>query len=123
MTVKKGKHSNNGTEPAGLDDEAYRTDTMDRQSTPDTSDEQQNGTANKDLDPLSIYLREIGKMRRITRDEEIALAKRIEAGGNDAKVAKNELVQAHLRFVVSEAKKFMRPYLSLLDLIQQATMD
>ena len=76
MTVKKGKHSNNGTEPAGLDDEAYRTDTMDRQSTPDTSDEQQNGTANKDLDPLSIYLREIGKMRRITRDEEIALAKR-----------------------------------------------
>ena len=119
MTVKKGKHSNNGTEPAGLDDEAYRSDAEGRITTPGTSDEAEHGTANKNLDPLSIYLREIGKMRRITRDEEIALAKRIEAGGEDAEAAKNELVQAHLRFVVSEAKKFMRPYLSLLDLIQQ----
>lgn len=67
-------------------------------------------------DSVRMYLREIGKIPLLTGEEEIALAKRIEAGDQ---VAKRKLAEANLRLVVSIAKKYIGRGLSLLDLIQE----
>jgi RNA polymerase primary sigma factor len=69
--------------------------------------------------PLSLYLHEIGRYRLLTRAEEVQLAKRIEAG--DAQ-AKERLISANLRLVVSVAKHYQRPGIPLLDLIQEGTL-
>jgi RNA polymerase primary sigma factor len=70
------------------------------------------------LDAVQMYLREIGKISLIKADEEKELAKRIESGDEDAK---NLLIKANLRLVVSIAKKYVgrTPDLTLLDLIQE----
>jgi RNA polymerase primary sigma factor len=68
---------------------------------------------------LSLYLREIGRFRLLTRAEEVQLAKRIEAGDEQAK---ERLINANLRLVVSVAKHYQRPGLPLLDLIQEGTL-
>ncbi len=68
------------------------------------------------LDPIKMYLKEIGKTPLLTFEEEIALAKRYEK--NDAK-AKEKLIKANLRLVVSIAKKYLGRRLSFLDLIQE----
>lgn len=67
-------------------------------------------------DSVRLYLREIGKIPLISAQEEIRLAKRIEAGDE---VAKKKLAEANLRLVVSIAKKYIGRGLSLLDLIQE----
>jgi RNA polymerase primary sigma factor len=69
--------------------------------------------------PLSLYLHEIGRYRLLTRAEEVQLAKRIEAGDDQAK---ERLVIANLRLVVSVAKHYQRPGIPLLDLIQEGTL-
>jgi RNA polymerase primary sigma factor len=69
--------------------------------------------------PLSLYLHEIGRFRLLTRAEEVQLAKRIEAGDEQAK---ERLINANLRLVVSVAKHYQRPGLPLLDLIQEGTL-
>lgn len=73
------------------------------------------------LDSVQMYLREIGKYRLISASEEKELAKRIEQGDNEAK---NMLVKANLRLVVSIAKKFIgrSADLTLLDLIQEGNL-
>ena len=53
-------------------------------------------------DPVRMYLKEIGQIRLLTADEEIALAKRVAEGDQEAK---NKLTEANLRLVVSIAKK------------------
>jgi RNA polymerase primary sigma factor len=68
------------------------------------------------LDPIKMYLKEIGKTPLLTFEEEIDLAKRYEK--NDAK-AKDKLIRANLRLVVSIAKKYLGRRLSFLDLIQE----
>ncbi len=68
------------------------------------------------LDPIKMYLKEIGKTPLLTFDEEIDLAKRYEK--NDLK-AKDKLIRANLRLVVSIAKKYLGRRLSFLDLIQE----
>ena len=55
-------------------------------------------------DPVRMYLREIGRIKLLTADEEIDLARKIVAGGNQGAIAKRKLVQANLRLVVSIAK-------------------
>ncbi len=67
-------------------------------------------------DSVRMYLREIGKIPLLTRDEEVALAKRVAEGDLTAKKA---LTKANLRLVVSIAKKFMGRGLDLLDLIEE----
>jgi RNA polymerase primary sigma factor len=69
--------------------------------------------------PLSLYLHEIGRYRLLTRAEEVQLAKRIERGDPQAK---ERLITANLRLVVSVAKHYQRPGIPLLDLIQEGTL-
>lgn len=67
-------------------------------------------------DSVRMYLREIGRIPLLTTEEEIRLAKKIEAGDENAK---RKLAEANLRLVVSIAKKYIGRGLSLLDLIQE----
>ena len=55
-------------------------------------------------DPVRMYLREIGRIKLLSADEEIDLARKIVAGGKLGAIAKRKLVQANLRLVVSIAK-------------------
>ncbi|MDO8743045.1 MAG: sigma-70 family RNA polymerase sigma factor [Candidatus Azambacteria bacterium] len=73
------------------------------------------------FDSVQMYLREIGKTPLLTSDEEKELAKKIEKGDIEAR---NRLIQANLRLVVSIAKRYIgrSPNLTLLDLIQEGNM-
>ncbi|MFA5877776.1 MAG: sigma-70 family RNA polymerase sigma factor [Candidatus Staskawiczbacteria bacterium] len=73
------------------------------------------------IDPIQMYLKEIGKVSFLSAKEEKELARRIEKGDEEAK---NKLALANLRLVVSIAKKYVgrSPNLSLLDLIQEGNL-
>lgn len=73
-------------------------------------------------DPVRMYLREIGRIKLLTADEEIDLARKIVAGGNQGATAKRKLVQANLRLVVSIAKKYVGRGMLFLDLIQEGNL-
>ena len=77
-------------------------------------------------DPVRMYLREIGRIKLLTYDQELALAKRIiQEDGNDdddAEDARQELAEANLRLVVSIAKKYVGRGMLFLDLIQEGNM-
>ena len=70
-------------------------------------------------DPVRMYLREIGKVSLLTAEEEVVLAQRMEEG--DIK-AKQKLVDANLRLVVSIAKKYIGRGMLFLDLIQEGNL-
>jgi RNA polymerase primary sigma factor len=72
-------------------------------------------------DSVQMYLKEIGRIPLLSAEKERDLAKRIERGDEEAK---NLLVQANLRLVVSIAKKYVgrSPNLTLLDLIQEGNL-
>jgi RNA polymerase primary sigma factor len=72
-----------------------------------------------EVDTITAYLREIGRVRMLTHQQEIDLAKRIEAGD---KTAMQEFVLANLRLVVSIAKRYVGRGLTLLDLIQEGNI-
>ena len=72
-----------------------------------------------DENVLSIYLREINKIPLLTREEENRYARQAEAG---EKFAKDKLVQANLRFVVSVAKRYQNQGLPLSDLISEGNI-
>src|SRR3990172_7303068 len=67
-------------------------------------------------DPVRMYLKEIGRIPLLTREQEIRLAQQVEAG--DPK-AKKGLIDANLRLVVSIAKKYIGRGMTFLDLIQE----
>jgi len=71
------------------------------------------------LDPLQQFLKDIGKVGLLTAAQEVKLAKRIERGDHRAK---QELVAANLRLVVSIAKRYRNQGLPFLDLIQEGTI-
>ncbi len=71
------------------------------------------------VDPVRIYLKEIGRVALLRAEEEVALAKAIEAGDEEAR---HRLAEANLRLVVSIAKKYLGRGLSLLDLIQEGNL-
>ena len=73
-------------------------------------------------DPVRMYLKEIGRVSLLKGDEEIEIAKRIEAGDADAEIAKQELAEANLRLVVSIAKRYVGRGMQFLDLIQEGNM-
>lgn len=70
-------------------------------------------------DSLQLFLKEIGRVNLLTAAEEVQLAKRIERGDMDAK---DKMVEANLRLVVSIAKNYRNQGLSFLDLIQEGTL-
>jgi len=70
-------------------------------------------------DPVKMYLRGIGKIRLVSAYEEVQLAKKIEAG---SLAARQLLVEANLRLVVSIAKKYIGRGLLFLDLIQEGNL-
>src|SRR5690606_6518561 len=67
-------------------------------------------------DTLSAFLEEIGRVPLLSADEEVELAKRIEAGD---RAARERMILANLRLVVFWAKRYQHQGLSLLDLIQE----
>jgi RNA polymerase primary sigma factor len=76
-------------------------------------------TLEPSLDPLSLYLREIGKVPLLTADQEVSLAKQVEHGDM---AAKTQMIEANLRLVVSIAKPHVGRGLPFLDLIQEGSL-
>jgi RNA polymerase primary sigma factor len=72
-------------------------------------------------DAVQMYLKEIGKTPLLTKDEERELSKRAEKGDEDAR---QKLMKANLRLVVSIAKRYVNrtPHLSILDLVQEGNI-
>ena len=70
-------------------------------------------------DTLQLFLKDIGKVPLLTAAQEVELAKRIERGEHAAKQA---MVEANLRLVVSIAKRYRNQGLPFLDLIQEGTI-
>jgi RNA polymerase primary sigma factor len=76
-------------------------------------------TVEPSLDSLRLYLRSIGRVNLLTADEEILLARQIERGNM---IAKQQMIEANLRLVVSIAKGYLGRGLSFLDLIQEGSL-
>ena len=70
-------------------------------------------------DAVRLYLKSIGRVPLLTKEDEVRLAKRVEQ--NDMS-AKNHLIEANLRLVVSIAKRYTGRGLTLLDLIQEGNL-
>jgi len=110
----------------------------------DGEDDEENGASEKHIsidlsvdsgvnidDPVRMYLKEIGRVPLLSADEEIVLAKQIEAGAEEdatykeiqlSKKAKKKLVDANLRLVVSIAKRYVGRGMLFLDLIQEGNL-
>ena len=76
-------------------------------------------TVEPSLDSLRLYLRAIGRVSLLTAEQEVALARRIERGDMRAK---QQMIEANLRLVVSIAKSYLGRGLTFLDLIQEGSM-
>ena len=70
-------------------------------------------------DPVKMFLKEIGKIRLLTFEEENVLAERMLAGDKEAK---KQLIESNLRLVVSIAKKYIGRGMNFLDLIQEGNL-
>jgi RNA polymerase primary sigma factor len=76
-------------------------------------------TVEPSLDSLRLYLRSIGRVSLLTAEQEVLLARRIERGDMQAK---QQMIEANLRLVVSIAKSYLGRGLTFLDLIQEGSM-
>jgi len=76
-------------------------------------------TVEPSLDSLRLYLRSIGRVHLLTAEQEVLLARRIERGDMRAK---QQMIEANLRLVVSIAKSYLGRGLTFLDLIQEGSM-
>jgi RNA polymerase primary sigma factor len=87
----------------------------------DEEPKKKGGEAEVRIDPVQMYLKEIGQISFVTAAEEKELAKRIEKGDTEAN---NKLMKANLRLVVSIAKRYVgrSPNLTMLDLIQEGNI-
>jgi RNA polymerase primary sigma factor len=82
----------------------------------------QKSITNRSSEALDKYLVEIGRVPMINVDEEIELAQAIRKGGKEGERAKEKLVKANLRFVVSVAKQYQHQGLGLTDLIDEGNI-
>ena len=99
-----------------LDDDSFMKDTEEEEIDLDAVDLLEGiGTE----DPVRMYLKEIGTVPLLTADEELQLAQR-KAEGDEA--AKERLIEANLRLVVSIAKRYTGRGMSLLDLVQEGNL-
>ena len=137
----EGADSKTSAKPTGEDD-SFVLSTADDDDAP----AQQVVTAGATADPVKDYLKQIGKVALLNAEQEVELAKRIEAGlfaeeklnsgekieaklkrelwwiSNDGKNAKNHLLEANLRLVVSLAKRYTGRGMLFLDLIQEGNL-
>jgi RNA polymerase primary sigma factor len=111
---------------AGQMDEFYRAleelqiDVVGLQPEDDPKDERTAPEAREiSTDSLQLFLKDIGKVELLTAAQEVELAKRIERGDH---AAKQQMVEANLRLVVSIAKRYRNQGLPFLDLIQEGTI-
>ena len=82
---------------------------------------------NKSITPrseesLDKYLTEISRIPMISTDEEVALAQAIHGGGKKGAAAKDKLVKANLRFVVSVAKQYQNQGVPFIDLVSEGNI-
>jgi RNA polymerase primary sigma factor len=114
-------------EPAQLDD-VYRAleelqieivDAQPAEPEPKEAVRLDESTREVSTDALQLFLKDIGKVQLLTAAEEVELAKRIERGDHRAK---QQMVEANLRLVVSIAKRYRNQGLPFLDLIQEGTI-
>jgi RNA polymerase primary sigma factor len=82
-------------------------------------DEPENVAAPQTSDPLKLYVRQIGDGRLLTREEERELARRKDAGDEDAK---RRLIECNLRLVMSITRNYRTAGVPLLDLIQEGNL-
>lgn len=74
-------------------------------------------------DPVKLYLKEIGNFPLLSAEEEKVLGRQVKHGGKDeAQEAKQHLIEANLRLVVSVAKRYIGQGLPLMDLIQEGNV-
>jgi RNA polymerase primary sigma factor len=109
-------------EPAQIDDFYHALEELQIEivSGVEDDDEQQVDEPREvSTDALQLFLKDIGKVDLLTAAQEVELAKRIERGDHGAK---QEMVEANLRLVVSIAKKYRNQGLPFLDLIQEGTI-
>jgi len=85
----------------------------------DLDDEPSRATTEMSTDSLQLFLKDIGRVDLLTAAQEVELAKRIERGEHRAK---QEMIEANLRLVVSIAKRYRNQGLPFLDLIQEGTI-
>ena len=111
-----------GIEELEFDDDSVAMD-MDDEDVPDEKELQDISKLVigdvKVNDSVKIYLKEIGKVPLLNAQQEIELAQRIIAGDEDAK---QELINANLRLVISIAKRYAGRGMPFLDLIQEGNM-
>ena len=82
-------------------------------------DEAEQAAIETSTDSLQLFLKDIGRVDLLTAAQEVELAKRIERGEHRAK---QEMIEANLRLVVSIAKRYRNQGLPFLDLIQEGTI-
>jgi RNA polymerase primary sigma factor len=71
---------------------------------------------------FNMYLKRMGTIPLLKREDEVEVARRIAENGNDAEIAKQTLINANLRLVVSIAKQYSYRGLSLSDLVQEGNI-
>lgn len=115
-------------EPGEVELEILKAKDDDDDDIPEETDDEVEEEAEVDLsvpegvgidDPVRMYLKEIGRVPLLSADEEIELAKRMEAGDEEAK---RRLAEANLRLVVSIAKRYVGRGMLFLDLIQEGNL-
>jgi RNA polymerase primary sigma factor len=110
-------------EPGQLDDFYEALDELEIEVTdgePEPDDDEPTPAEREiSTDSLQLFLKDIGRVDLLTAAQEVELAKRIERGDHRAK---QEMVEANLRLVVSIAKKYRNQGLPFLDLIQEGTI-
>ncbi len=117
------------------DDEEDREEAEEtEEETDETEEEEVNSTeyssvedihmpSRKSADSVKAYLQEIGSIPRLTPEEEVETARLIQEGTPEQqKLAKEKMINANLRLVVSNAKEYMKRGLSLQDLIQEGNI-
>ena len=108
-------------EPAQLDDFYHALEELQIEVVVEEAEDEPASEEPREVstDALQLFLKDIGKVDLLTAAQEVELAKRIERGDHGAK---QEMVEANLRLVVSIAKKYRNQGLPFLDLIQEGTI-
>ncbi|MEP7192768.1 MAG: RNA polymerase sigma factor [Actinomycetota bacterium] len=140
------KADGDGVKAKAAEEESETAGFVIRDDDEDDAPAQQVVTAGATADPVKDYLKQIGKVALLNAEQEVELAKRIEAGlfaeeklnaggkidmklkrelwwiSQDGKNAKNHLLEANLRLVVSLAKRYTGRGMLFLDLIQEGNL-